>query len=385
METAIRFFHDSGQSYFLFGPRGTGKSTWLKGKYPDALYIDLLIPEVFQRYAAQPSRLRDVITAYPQKNSIVIIDEIQKLPDLLSLVHALMEEYKDKQFILTGSSARKLKRHGVDLLAGRALLKTFHPFIAAEMGSYFSIESALVQGMVPLVVNAQNPEKTLAGYTALYIQEEVKAEGITRNVEWFARFLEALSFSHGSVLNLNAVSRECAVKSKTVSNYLGIVEDLLLGWLVPVFEKRAQRALAAHPKFYFFDCGVFRSLRPSGPLDRPYEIDGAALEGFVAQHLKAWIALSENGCKLYYWRTKGGTEVDFVIYGSEEFMAIEVKNAARIRPEDVRGLREFAKDFPEARTIALYRGSERIMCHGVLCMPCDDFLKGIKPGLPLPL
>ena len=382
MESTVRFFQDIGQSHFIFGPRGTGKSTWLKKTFPDAIYIDLLIPEVFQEFAAQPSRLKDLIAANNAVTTI-IIDEIQKLPQLLSLVHALIEEYKDRKFILTGSSARKLKRSGVDLLAGRALLRTFHPFIASELKNRFSLASALKIGMVPLVIMSSDPEKTLAGYVALYVQEEVKAEGVVRNIEWFARFLEALSFSHGAPLNMNAISRDCGVKNKTVGNFIGIVEDLLLGWQVPVFTKRAARALAAHSKFYFFDCGIYRSLRPSGPLDRPEEIDGPALEGLVAQHLHAWIALSGNDCRLYYWRTKGGTEVDFILYGVHTFLAIEVKNASRIRLEDTRGLREFSKDYPEAETILLYRGNERIMYRGVLCIPCENFLKAIRPGIPL--
>jgi len=384
METAIRFFGRSPNSYFLFGPRGTGKSTWLKSAFPDALYVDLLIPEQFQRFAAQPSRLRDLIAASPDKKTI-IIDEIQKLPELLPLVHLLIEEDKTRQFILTGSSARKLRRQGVDLLGGRAEMKTFHPFMAAEMGKWFSLEKALAIGMVPLVNDALDPARALAGYVALYIQEEVKAEGITRNVDWFARFLEALSFSHGSAINLNAISRECAVQSKTVGNYLGIVEDLLLGWELPVFEKRSQRAMVAHRKFYFFDCGIFRSLRPSGPLDSPHEIDGAALEGLVAQHLRAWIELSQNGCRLYYWRTRGGTEVDFVVYGENTFVAIEVKNSLRVRPEDTRGIREFVKDFPEASAAVLYRGSERILCREIVCLPVEEFLMSLYPRKPLSL
>lgn len=382
METEIRFFQTPAQSAFIFGPRGTGKSTWLRKTYTDAIYIDLLIPEVMQKYAAQPSRLREVILAHTEAQ-VVIIDEIQKLPTLLSLVHSLIEEFRTITFILTGSSSRKLKRSGVDLLAGRALLTTFHPFMAAELGEHFSLESALVHGLVPLVVSSPDPAKTLAGYTALYLQEEVKAEGLVRNVEWFARFLESLSFSHGSPINTSAVARDCGVKTKTVSNYIEIVEDLLLGWQVPIFQKRAKRILSAHPKFYFFDCGVFRALRPSGPLDRPEEIAGPALEGLVAQHLKAWIGLSNNECALYYWRTKSGNEVDFILYGSSEFIAIEVKNTIRIRNEDARGLREFAKDYPEAQTLLLYRGNEKIMFNNVLCIPCQEFLCSIRPGISI--
>jgi len=190
---------------------------------------------------------------------------------------------------LTGSSARKLKRSGVDLLAGRALLKFMNPFVAAEMGSSFSLEKALEIGILPLAWDNPSPEAVLTAYTALYLKEEIQAEGLVRNIGDFARFLEIISFSHGALLNLNNIASECNMSRSTVSNYLQILEDMLLGYTLNVFTKRAKRALTSHPKFYLFDAGVFRALRPRGPLDRPEEIHGAALEGLIAQHLKAWI------------------------------------------------------------------------------------------------
>ncbi len=381
MELAIRFFRESKQSFFLFGPRGTGKSTWLKQRYPDAVLIDLLAPEVFRRYSARPERLREV--AGGAEGKTVIIDEVQKVPELLDVVHGLMEGGAGIQFILTGSSARKLKRTGVDLLAGRAIVKTMHPFMAAELNDTFSLEASLLSGLVPLVVGSQDPAETLASYVALYLREEGQMEGIVRNVGAFSRFLEAVSFSHGSTLNVSEVARECQVKRKTVDNYLAILDDLLLSFRVPVFSRRAKRNLISHPKFYYFDAGIFRSLRPAGPLDSPQEIDGGALEGLIAQHLRAWIAYSNTPCTLHYWRTKSGVEVDFVLYGQETFTAIEVKNSTRVTGKMLKGLTTFKKDYPEAETVLLYRGEERLVKQGVLCLPCSRFLQDLVPGQPM--
>lgn len=178
-------------------------------------------------------------------------------------------------------------------------------------------------------------------------------EGAVRNIGAFSRFLEAVSFSHGSILNVSEVARECQVKRKTVDNYLAVLNDLLLSFRIPVFSRRAKRRLISHQKFYYFDSGAFRSLRPTGPLDSPQEIDGAALEGLVAQHLRAWIAYSNMNCRLYYWRTKSGVEVDFILYGQDTFLAIEVKNSAGINNKMLKGLNAFLKNYPEARGLLL--------------------------------
>ena len=375
METLIpRYFKDPGQSYFLFGPRGTGKSTLLRELWKEALWVDLLEPDIFRSYSARPERLRELVLAYP-KIKTVIVDEIQKLPELLPVVHALIEKNKSLQFILTGSSARTLKRTGVDLLGGRVLKKTLHPFIAAELKEDFDLEKALEIGLVPLVVRARDPKSILQAYAGLYVREEVQAEGLVRNIGGFSRFLEAVSFSHAAVLNLSNVARECEIERKVVEGYLSILEDLLLSYRIPVFTKKAKRATIVHSKFFFFDAGVFRSLRPAGPLDQPQEIMGAALEGLVAQHLLAWNAYRGDSNRLYYWRTRSGAEVDFVLYGKDLFWAIEVKNTARIRPEDMTSLKTFQEEYPQSSAFFLYRGKERLKIHGVLCLPCQEFLR----------
>jgi predicted AAA+ superfamily ATPase len=383
METYIpRFFKEPEQSFFLFGPRGTGKSTYLKHRYSNAVWIDLLKPDVFRAYAAMPERIIELVHGNPDKR-IVVVDEVQKVPELLSAIHSLIEEKSDKKFILTGSSARKLKRTGIDLLAGRVLLRTLHPFMLAELSMDLSFENILQHGLLPIAIASKNPLDVLETYISLYMREEVQFEGLVRNIGDFSRFLEAISFSHGSILNMSNVARECSVERKVVEGYIKILEDILLAFRIPVFTKRAQRALVSHPKFYFFDAGVFRTLRPRGPLDRPEEIDGAALEGLVAQHLQAWMAYRGDKYEMFFWRSQAGVEVDFVLYGENGIFAIEVKNTNRIRPEDLRSLAAFRQDYPQGKAMFLYRGNEKLLKNNILCIPCEEFLKELVPGKDL--
>jgi len=383
METYIpRFFKEPGQSFFLFGPRGTGKSTFLKHQYADALWIDLLKPDIFRTYAARPERIIELVHGNPDKH-IVIVDEVQKVPEILSAIHSLIEEKVNKRFILTGSSARKLKRTGIDLLAGRVLLRTLHPFMISELTMESAFENILNYGLLPIVISSENPKDVLETYISLYMREEVQLEGIVRNIGNFSRFLESISFSHGALLNISNVARDCHVERKVVEGYVKILEDILLAFQIQVFTKRAKRALVSHPKFYFFDTGVFRALRPKGPLDRPEEIEGAALEGLIVQHLKAWSAYRDNDYEIFFWCSRGGVEVDFVLYGENDIFAIEVKNADRVRPEYLRSLIAFRQDYPQSNAIFLYRGKEKLLKKNILCIPCDDFLKELTPDRDL--
>jgi len=386
MAVIRRFFHEPPAHYFLFGPRGTGKSTWIREAHPDALRVDLLAPEVHRAYLARPERLRELIGAHPEK-SVIVIDEVQRAPALLDVVHELIESTGKRRlrFVLTGSSARKLRRAGVNLLAGRAVERTLHPFMAAELGERFDLDRALTVGLVPLVWVADDPTDVRNSYLSLYVREEVQAEGVVRDLGGFARFIEAVSFSHASILNVANVARECDVSRKTVEGYLEILEDLLLSFRIPVFTRKAKRHLAVHPKFFWFDAGVFRAARPLGPLDHPEEIAGAALEGLIAQHLRAWIAYAGSDFSLHFWRTKAGNEVDFVIYGRRGFWAIEVKNTRRVQPADLRGLRAFVEDYPAARPGLIYRGRERLLIEGVPCIPVEEFLRELRPERPPPL
>jgi predicted AAA+ superfamily ATPase len=383
MATLGRFFREPARHYFLFGPRGTGKSTLVRHAHPDALRIDLLAPEQHRAYLARPERLRDLVAGAP-KAGVVVIDEVQRVPPLLDVVHELIESGIPQRFILTGSSARKLRRSGANLLAGRAIERWLHPFLAAELGERFDLDRALEFGLVPLVWSAEDPGAVRDTYLSLYVREEVQAEGMVRDLGGFARFLEAVSLSHGSVLNVSAVARECETSRKTVEGYLQILDDLLLSFTVPVFSRKAKRRLASHPKFYWFDTGVFRAARSAGPLDRPEGIAGAALEGLVAQHLRAWIHYRSSDCKLHFWRTKNGNEVDFVLYGNDCFQAIEVKNARRVHATDLGGLRAFVQDYPDAKPLLLYRGTERMVIQGVPCLPVDEFLRSLVPDQALP-
>ena len=378
MAILLRYFDPPKNNYFLFGPRGTGKSTWLEQKYAEAAWIDLLNPESERLYLARPERLEEFVRAN-KRRAPVIIDEIQHVPQLLSVVHRLIEQDKSLRFVLTGSSARKLRQSGVDLLGGRAILTSMYPFMASEMGKLFELDESLRLGMVPLVRMAQEPDIILRGYIDLYIQQEVKAEGMVRRLDDFNRFLEIMSFSYGQLLNVAAVARECAASRNTVESYISILEDLLLGIRLPIFTRRAKRATVAHSKFYYFDCGVFRALRPKGPLDPREEIIGPALEGLVFQHLRAWIDYRKADMRLYYWRTQAGTEVDFIIYGSEGLYAIEVKNSRSIHPQDLRGLTNFRQDYPESSALLLYRGDQIFERGGILVVPVDRFLKELTP------
>ncbi len=380
-----RSFQDPDASFFLFGPRGTGKSTWLRERFPEAVWIDLLKADEHREYAARPERLRERLAASPAAETVVI-DEVQKVPELLDVVHELIESQgSPRRFILTGSSARKLRRGGVNLLAGRALLRHLHPFLASELGAKrFDLAKALRLGMLPLVLAAEKPEDVLKAYVGLYLREEVQSEGIVRNLGDFSRFLEAISFYHAAMLNLSDVARECQVSRTTVEGYLSVLEDLLLAMRLQVFTRRTKRQLVARPKLYWFDAGVFTSMRPTGPLDRSQEIAGAALEGLVAQHLRAWNDYSGSDHQLAYWRTRAGSEVDFVVYGPAGFWAFEVKHATKIRPRDLRSLRAFGDDYPEAQLRLLYRGHEPLEISGVRCLPCESYLLQVVPGKPLP-
>jgi len=378
MESSGRFIHANAGSFFLFGPRGTGKSTWLRSLKESAVWVDLLDPQSQRLFQARPERLLERIAAQPQAVDVVI-DEVQKVPALLDVVHQLVEGDRLLRFVLTGSSARKLRRGAANLLAGRLTELHMHPFMAAELGAAFNIQRSLEIGLVPLIWSSVEPEQTLRAYASLYLREEVQAEALVRDVGSFARFLEAISFSHGALLNLAEVARECQVGRKTVQGYLEILEDLLLSFRLPVFTKRAQRHLVTHDKFYFFDVGVYRSIRPRGPLDRSEEIEGMALEGLVAQHLRAWASYKTVPADLYYWRTKSGSEVDFILYGQDVFVALEVKRARQVHGTDLRALKAFKEDYPEATVYLLYMGQDRLVMSGVKCLPCEAFLSNLHP------
>jgi len=352
---SIQVDPEMNSSMFLFGPRGTGKTLWIKTHFQDALYLDLLNSEIFNNLVANPNRLEKYIPAGFKK--FIIIDEVQKIPELLNEVHRLIETYQYR-FILTGSSARSLRRKGVNLLAGRALHYTMHPFTCHELGKDFSLETALKFGLLPSVYQLADPGHYLETYMASYLREEILQEGLARNLTGFARFLETASFSQGGVLNITEVARETGLNRKIVSGYFDILEDLLISYRLPVFTKRAKRRLITHPKFYFFDPGIYRTIRPKGPLDSPEEMDGAALETLLLAHLRAINDYHRLGYKLYFWRTSNGLEVDFVVYGERGLFAFEVKRKRFLNRADFTGLKAFSQQYEMAKCYLLYGGDQ---------------------------
>jgi len=363
------------KSFFLFGPRGTGKTTWVKSVFPKAVYIDLLEAELFNDLIANPQRLSNYIP--PAFRDWVIIDEVQRIPDLLHEIHRLIET-KRYHFILTGSCARKLKRKGPNLLAGRALTFSMHPLSVAELGGDFRLEHSLKFGQLPSVYTEADPQKYLEAYVKTYLEEEIRQEGLTRNLSAFARFLEAASFSQGSILNVSSVARECHVERKVVEGYFSILEDLMIGYRIPPFSKKAKRRLAAHPKFYFFDAGVYRTLRPMGPLDAREEVDGIALETLFLQELIAQNSALHLGYKIFYWRTSNGREVDFVLYGTKGLLAFEIKRSSRITSAMLGGLKSFLADYPVAKAYFAYTGNRRMYDNKIEIVPALEVLNNLE-------
>lgn len=364
------------RSFFLFGPRGTGKTTWLKSTFPDALYFDLLDSETYNDFLAQPNRLDTLIP--PLWNKIVILDEVQRVPALLHEVHRLIEKRK-LRFALTGSSARKLKKGDVNLLAGRALTLAMNPLTSSELGTDFNIKHLLTYGHLPSTFLGGDPRGYLESYVTTYLREEVQQEGLTRNLGSFTRFLEIASFSQGQLLNISEVARECAVHRKVAEHYFSILEDLLIAERISVFSKKAKRETVSHQKFFFFDVGVYRTLRPRGPLDTPSDIDGAALETAVYQEIRALNQYFNYGYRIHFWRTRGGLEVDFVLYGEKGLHAIEVKRSTRVTPEDLKGLSVFIEEYPSAQAYLTYGGTREYYEGPIRVIPISRFFE-LLPG-----
>lgn len=382
LEFKQRYLKLSTASTFIFGPRGTGKSTFLKQVYPEALTFDLRSSSQFRQLTSNPDRIASITKEMPHKKT-VIIDEIQRVPELLPVIHKLIEEDKSVQFIMTGSSARKLKKQGVDLLAGRALRKEMYPYMCSEINSdNIDIDVLLKYGMLPLTFGTSPDlkQEALEAYISLYMEQEVYQEALVRNIGDFGHFLEIVSLSHGSILNVSNVARDSGINRKTVESFIQILEDILLAYKIPVFTKKASRDNTQHPKFYFFDSGVFQAIRPKGPLDHPAEVMGNAIEGLVAQHLKAWIAYTVQKNDLYFWRNRYQHEVDFILYGETGLFAIEVKYSNEIRKEDLKGIESFLQEYPTAITILLYRGKEVLKKGNVWVIPIEKFLMKLVPG-----
>lgn len=337
--------------------------------------MDLLDSSVYTRLLAAPERLENLIP--PEYKGKVVIDEVQRVPALLNEVHRLIEQ-KKISFMLTGSGARSLRKKGVNLLAGRALTRYFHPLTAIELGKDFDLENSLRFGHLPYVFRAEDKKAYLASYISTYLREEVLQEGLTRSISSFSKFLETASFSQAGVINTSGIAREAGLDRKTVEGYFQIVEDLLIGSRLPAFIKRAKRRLIAGDKFFFFDAGVYRALRPVGPLDSPEEIGGAALETLLLQEFSAINDYLGLGYKAYYWRTSNGAEVDFIFYGENGFIAVEVKRTADIDGARMGGLKLFHQDYPQAKCYLACGAPRREYHGGIEVWPFKDLIVNLS-------
>ena len=364
----------SRKSFFLFGPRGVGKTTWLKHHLPQALFVNLLRAEFHTPLAANPGRLEALIP--PDYDDWVIIDEIQRLPTLLNEIHNLIEARR-LNFILTGSSARTLRRKGVNLLAGRALTYHMHPLTTAEQQDAFSLRDSLRFGHLPARFSEDDPAKYLKDYVQTYLWEEVMQESLTRNIGHFSRFLEVASFCQGETLNISNIAREAHIKRPVVENYFSILEDLLIATRLPVFARKAKRKLVSQRKFYFFDAGAFRAVRPLGVLDSEAEIDGPALETLVLQELRALNDYRGYDYQIFFWRTRNNLEIDFILDGPHGLLAMEIKRSTHIQPKDTRALKEFKKDYPDARCFIFYGGAAPLYLDHITALPIEHAMKNL--------
>jgi len=341
-----------GQSAFLWGARKTGKSTYLKHHFHDSVLYDLLKSDEYIRLLKEPHRFRLEVLDRSEEELAkpIIIDEVQKVPQLLDEVHWLIEN-SSAYFILCGSSVRKLKREGVNLLGGRAWRYEFYPLVTPEIPN-FDLLHALNYGMVPSHYLAKNWRKSIKAYISDYLTEEIKAEGLARNLRSFAEFLDVSAFSNGELLNYSNIARECAIDAKTVKEYYQILVDTLLGYtILPYKNKRAREDLIATPKFYFFDIGLVNGLtkRTIGQLKGPDA--GAALEHFILMELIAYRGINELDFNITFFRTQSGLEVDFILGQAE--VAIEVKISDTIKSSHIRGLTEFTEQYKPKKSLVV--------------------------------
>ena len=371
-------------TFFLWGPRQTGKTTLLRQRYPDARWLDLLKADEFRRYMANPERLREETEADGMPpGGQVVIDEVQKVPALLDEVHWLIEN-RGVQFALCGSSARKVRRGAANLLGGRALRFELHGLTAAELGADFDLTRLLNHGYLPRMVEAERPARRLDAYIANYLKEEVAAEGLVRNLPAFAGFLNAAALTDGEIVNFTNVGADCAVSSHTAKGYFEILEDTLLGRWLPAYRKRAKRRLVAAPKFYFADVGVVNRLAHRGQIAAGSELYGKAFENWVFHELVACLAYRERDEELAYWRLAGGTEVDFVL--GDMRVAVEAKASAKILGRHLKGLRSLAEDNPQVgrRVVVCLESRPRRTEDGIDLLPAGEFARQLWQGELLP-
>ena len=363
------------ESIFLWGARQTGKSTLLQLLFPNTRYIDLLKSDEFERYNRRASLLREELSLL-QENELIIIDEIQKIPELLDEVQWLMTN-KNHRFILSGSSARKLRRSGVNLLGGRAIRKHLYPFVSAEIPD-FDLIKACNNGMMPRHYLVDDAGKRIHAYVGDYLQQEIKAEALTRNLKTISRFMEIAALRNEEVVNYNNIASECGVSAPTVKEYFSILEETLIGYTIPAFTKNVKRRVIQSPKFYYFDVGIVNFLLRRRSLLPGSAEFGHAFEHLIMQELIAYIGYSESQHSLSYWRTTSGYEVDAVIGNAN--VAIEIKSTEEVHSHHTRGLKAFSEEFPNSRLIIVSMDKYPRRMNEIDVIPAQHFLKMLWNG-----
>ncbi len=368
------------ETFFLWGPRQTGKSTLLRELYGLSRWVDLLKADEFRRYAARPERLRQELEAEPpDPASQIVIDEIQKVPALLDEVHWLIEN-RGLHFALCGSSARKVRRGAANLLGGRAVRYELHGLSAREVGGDFDLDRMLNQGYLPRIYQASRHARLLDAYVGDYLKEEIAAESLVRDLPAFSNFLDVAALSDGEIVNFSTIARECGVSSKTAKNYFQILEDTLLGRWLPAYRRRAKRRVIGSPKFYFVDVGLVNRLARRGELIAGSELYGKAFENWVFHELTAFISYREIDDPLSYWRLAGGVEVDFIV--GQMQIAIEAKSGSRITKDHLKGLRSLVEDHPgiERRIVVCREPRARRTEDGIEVLPYGTFVRRLWDG-----
>jgi len=368
------------QSFFFLCPRGTGKSTWLKESLPQAHVFDLLDEGLYQKYLGAPSLFAAELKTLPS-SGWVVIDEIQRLPNLLNEVHRAIED-QGRRFALCGSSARKLRRAGVNLLGGRALQRTMHPFTPSELGSDFDLDSALRYGLLPIVLSSTDKSGTLASYAQLYLKEEIHGEALVRNLPGFSRFLPIAALLNGQVINVSNIARDVGISRVTVNGYLDILVDTLLCFRLPAYEANLRVRERRHPKWYWCDPGVVRAMKAhSGPV--AMEEKGALFEGLVAQVIRASMDYYSAADKLHYWAPTEAAEmeVDFLLTRGSRHVAVEVKSGHRPSSSWVKGLKAI-QGLPglKRRLVVFPQGPRLSLGDGMEGIPLHLFSQWLKDG-----
>jgi uncharacterized protein len=367
------------QSFFLFGPRQTGKSSLVQARFGNSAWtVSLLHTEDYTRYAKHPGQYRlDVAEKIAKGTSCFILDEVQRIPDLLNEVHALMEKFPVCRFIMLGSSARKLMRGGANLLGGRAVRRFLFPFTRQEQGDAFRLDDALRFGTLPPLTDLSDADKldVLRAYTDTYLREEIQMEGLVRNLGGFYRFLEVAASASGELLNFTNIARECQLQARSVLSYYEILEDTLIGFRLLPWMKSERKRLVAHPKFYFFDTGITNAVNrrlAESPDSRLY---GRLFEHFMILEAYRHLHYSASEHRLFYWRTNTGAEVDLLIEKHGRLTgAFEFKSAVEVGGDDFSGLRAFRRDNPETPLTVVYRGQQPYQTDGIHVIPWQQFL-----------